>query len=153
MAEELGGQVSRDLSVILEQLENMTRSTNASHGWSNASSSNTSSSRSFASTSKNHICLQNGSVPRDLPGTCRVSWEILGSLAEPPAARRLHMVDHLYGWSGPRVCSETARKQVDPQVVWIHLWKGIKKHSIRTETLLSTKGLGRGTLLYLLFSY
>ncbi|XP_015251865.1 PREDICTED: alpha-1,3-mannosyl-glycoprotein 4-beta-N-acetylglucosaminyltransferase-like protein MGAT4D [Cyprinodon variegatus] len=52
VAEELGGQVSRDLSVILEQLENMTRSTNASHGWSNASSSNTSSSRSFASTMK-----------------------------------------------------------------------------------------------------
>ncbi|XP_023184637.1 alpha-1,3-mannosyl-glycoprotein 4-beta-N-acetylglucosaminyltransferase B-like isoform X1 [Xiphophorus maculatus] len=39
MAEELGGKVSKDLSIILEQLGNMTRAANVSHLWSNMSSS------------------------------------------------------------------------------------------------------------------
>ncbi|XP_035983691.1 alpha-1,3-mannosyl-glycoprotein 4-beta-N-acetylglucosaminyltransferase A [Fundulus heteroclitus] len=41
VAEELGGKVSKDLSIILEQLGNMTRAANVSHLQSNASVSNT----------------------------------------------------------------------------------------------------------------
>ncbi|MEQ2272964.1 hypothetical protein XENORESO_018542, partial [Xenotaenia resolanae] len=43
VAEELGGKVSKDLHIILEQLGNMTRAANVSHLLSNASCSNTSS--------------------------------------------------------------------------------------------------------------
>ncbi|XP_027887074.1 alpha-1,3-mannosyl-glycoprotein 4-beta-N-acetylglucosaminyltransferase B isoform X1 [Xiphophorus couchianus] len=39
VAEELGGKVSKDLSIILEQLGNITRAANVSHLWSNMSSS------------------------------------------------------------------------------------------------------------------
>ncbi|XP_054879284.1 alpha-1,3-mannosyl-glycoprotein 4-beta-N-acetylglucosaminyltransferase B-like isoform X1 [Poeciliopsis prolifica] len=39
VAEELGGKVSKDLSIILEQLGNMTHGANVSHLWSNTSSS------------------------------------------------------------------------------------------------------------------
>ncbi|XP_007544621.1 alpha-1,3-mannosyl-glycoprotein 4-beta-N-acetylglucosaminyltransferase A-like isoform X1 [Poecilia formosa] len=41
VAEELGGKVSKDLSIILEQLGNMTRAANVSHLCSNTSSSST----------------------------------------------------------------------------------------------------------------
>lgn len=44
VAEELGGKVSKDLSMILEQLGNMTRATNVSNVMSNTSSSNTTGS-------------------------------------------------------------------------------------------------------------
>ncbi|MED6259283.1 hypothetical protein ATANTOWER_020230 [Ataeniobius toweri] len=44
VAEELGGKVSKDLHIILEQLRNMTQAANVSHLLSNVSCSNTSSS-------------------------------------------------------------------------------------------------------------
>ncbi|MED6264984.1 hypothetical protein CHARACLAT_020815, partial [Characodon lateralis] len=43
VAEELGGKVSKDLHIILEQLGNMTRAANVSHLLSNASCSTSSS--------------------------------------------------------------------------------------------------------------